>query len=79
MPAESYWDIKASLALAGEFKRTFMTLIADVLALGNLSVWQDKHQKQLAELAEQIDSLSDKVGLAELSVLLSELNDLKAV
>lgn len=79
LPAESYWDIKASLALAGEFKRTFMTLIADVLALGNLSVWQDKHQKQLAELAEQIDSLSEKVGLAELSVLLSELNDLKAV
>lgn len=39
----------------------------------------DKHRERLAVLLEQIDGLSDKVGLAELSVLLSEVNGLKAV
>lgn len=79
LPAESYWDRKASYALTGEFNRTLMALITDVLAVGGLSAWQDKHRERLAVLLEQIDGLSDKVGLAELSVLLSEVNGLKAV
>ncbi|OBX57810.1 glutamate dehydrogenase [Moraxella lacunata] len=79
LPAESYWDRKASYALTGEFNRTLMALITDVLAVGGLSAWQDKHRERLAVLSEQIDGLSDKVGLAELSVLLSEVNGLKMV
>ncbi|OOR92109.1 glutamate dehydrogenase [Moraxella caviae] len=84
LPAQSYWDRRANLALSLELNRTLLALVGDVLSAhgaDGFGAWQQKQAAKLAALTTQRESLKDpaqKVGLAALSVLLSEMNGLKA-
>lgn len=77
LPKSNYWDRKASNALKQELNRTLLGLTADALAMG-FEAWEKAHHDKLARLQAQLQEVKEAGSLSALSVLLSEINGLKA-
>lgn len=77
LPKSTYWDRRAQVALAQELRHTLLELTSDALKNGGAEIWQKNHQSAIAHLNEQTEALKVS-SLASLSVLLSQINQLKS-
>lgn len=77
LPKHNYWDRRAGNALNQELNRTLLALVSDALN-SDVAVWIENNKNALDTLDVQRQDVNKAVSLASLSVLLSEINGLKA-
>lgn len=77
LPINSYWDKKAIGALNLQLNETLNVLSENAINQG-FDEWQQMHADKIASFVKEMAYVKKDLSLASLSVLLSELNKLKA-